>query len=186
MGEKPTGGGATGSTRSAILHLAEEGVLTSHRAHALADGADVGAVEIVQARMALEGLTARRAAENITPSAARELTSILRRLRRSIDRGDLLDASDANTALHREITEISRHTVAQVLIAELTSSELRTRCRTIFVAGRPAASLEEHAAVVDAVVSGDADRAERAMRKHLENVCEALRNVRSDARPGTS
>jgi len=173
------GAAASGSARAAIVHLVEEGIVPRRPVQEDPDP-NLRAVEILQARIALEGLTARRAAENITPAAARELASILARIRTSIDRGDLADASRANAELHREITSLSGHGVAQHLIAALSSTEVSARCRTILDEGRPTASLAEHAAVVDAVVSGDPDRAERAMRDHLESVCEALRSA--DAR----
>ena len=51
---------------------------------------------------------------------------------------------------------------------------MRYQYRTILIPGRSAASVEEHAAIVEAVVAGDADRAEEAMRNHLFNVAQAV------------
>ena len=42
------------------------------------------------------------------------------------------------------------------------------------IPGRPGQSHAEHTAIVDAVIAGDAEKAERAMRKHLDNVAHAL------------
>src|SRR6187455_2585397 len=42
------------------------------------------------------------------------------------------------------------------------------------VAGRPAVSLPEHLAIIDAVCARDPKKAERAMRAHLTSVIEAL------------
>ena len=41
--------------------------------------------------------------------------------------------------------------------------------------GRPDRSLREHAAIVEAIASGDGDAAERTMRRHLSHVAGALR-----------
>ena len=40
--------------------------------------------------------------------------------------------------------------------------------------GRPAESLVQHEAIVDAVVAGDEDRAAEAMRDHLLSVIDVL------------
>ena len=52
---------------------------------------------------------------------------------------------------------------------------MRYQYRTILIPGRSAASLEEHKAIVDAVLTGRPDEAEAAMREHLLNVAEAVR-----------
>jgi DNA-binding FadR family transcriptional regulator len=41
--------------------------------------------------------------------------------------------------------------------------------------GRPAESLGQHEAIVDAVVAGDAEAAEAAMNAHLRSVMDLLR-----------
>jgi len=51
---------------------------------------------------------------------------------------------------------------------------VRYQYRTILIPGRSTASLAEHAAIVEAVIAGQADEAENAMRGHLFNVAEAV------------
>jgi DNA-binding FadR family transcriptional regulator len=43
--------------------------------------------------------------------------------------------------------------------------------------GRTERSFEEHSAIVDAIAVGDPDAAEKAMRRHLSHVAEALRGA---------
>jgi len=52
---------------------------------------------------------------------------------------------------------------------------VRYQYRTILIPGRSAASVEEHAAIVDAVIGGRPDDADTAMRRHLFNVAQAVR-----------
>jgi DNA-binding FadR family transcriptional regulator len=40
--------------------------------------------------------------------------------------------------------------------------------------GRAEESLEQHAAIVDAIVAGEVERAETAMRDHLDSVIDVL------------
>ena len=65
------------------------------------------AIEILQAREVLEGLTAGRAAERITSKDAAALRGDLAAQRKQLDGGDLLAASDANAAFHRRIVTIA-------------------------------------------------------------------------------
>jgi DNA-binding FadR family transcriptional regulator len=51
---------------------------------------------------------------------------------------------------------------------------VRFQFRTILIPGRPAQSLQEHQAIVEAVAAGDAKKAERAMHRHLTKVAQAL------------
>jgi DNA-binding GntR family transcriptional regulator len=138
------------------------------------------AIEILQAREVLEGLTASRAAERITPKDAASLRSDLAAQRSQLDRGDLLAASDANAAFHRRIVAIARHETAERLISSLHAQMVRFQYRTILSPGRSEKSFAEHLAIADAIDAGDARAAERAMRKHIANVTAALQSAVAD------
>ncbi len=70
---------------------------------------------------------------------------------------------------------MSGHTVAADLINKLRNRAAHHQCRLAVMPGRPAESLEQHAAIVDAVMAGDEDVAANAMRTHLYSVIEVLR-----------
>jgi DNA-binding GntR family transcriptional regulator len=89
-----------------------------------------------------------------------------------------------NAELHAKIVDLSGHTTAQRLIRSLNSQMVRFQFRTILIPGRPTQSLEEHAAIVEAVTAGEAEKAERAMRRHLTNVAKALEISHEKASPG--
>ena len=98
-------------------------------------------------------------------------------MRRRLDAGDLLGASDENAVLHRTLLEISAHGTAARLIATLKYQLVRFQYRTIMLPGRSERSFGEHKAIVDAVAAGDPDAAQTAMRTHLSHVAEALRGA---------
>jgi DNA-binding FadR family transcriptional regulator len=54
---------------------------------------------------------------------------------------------------------------------------VRYQYRTILIPGRPAASVAEHTAIVEAVVAGRPEEAEAAMRSHLFNVAQAVQRA---------
>lgn len=175
------------AVRTALVRLEQEGLVERERFR----GARVRsvelaeAVELLEARAALEEVAARRAAERITAEAERRLREILAETRRALDAGDLLAASERNPALHGEILEIAASGTLCRLIANLNAQVVRFRYRTILAPGRPERSLQEHGAIVDAVAAGDAPAAEAAMRRHLTRVVEAVRWLdRVEAPPG--
>ena len=165
------------AVRTALARLEHEGLI-EHERHR---GARVRlveareAVEILEARAVLEGLAARHAALRATPADVEDLRRILGGMRRRLDSGDLLGASDENAVLHRRLLEISGHSTAARLIATLKSQLVRFQYRTIMLPGRSEHSFGEHQAIVEAVAAGDPDAAQAAMRTHLSHVAEALR-----------
>ena len=54
---------------------------------------------------------------------------------------------------------------------------MRYQFRTILIPGRPTASQAEHAAIVEAVIAREPEKAEAAMRRHLFNVADALQGA---------
>lgn len=174
------------AVRTALARLDQEGLVEHQRNR----GARVRlveeeeAIEILEARAVLEGLAARHAALNATPEAVAGLREVLAEMRRLLDAGDLLGASDENAVLHRRLLDLSGHATAARLIAGLSSQIVRFQYRTILAPGRSERSFAEHSAIVEAVAAGEPDAAEAAMREHLSHVAEALRQSAAAERAG--
>lgn len=163
--------------RSALLRLAQEGIVEHERNRGarvrLVDEAE--AVEVYETRARLEGLAAAKAAERATAPEIAELRALIDRIRRRIDDGDLMSASDTNAELHARIVEISGHVTVARLVRGLNSYLVRFQYRTMLHSDRPRLSLDEHARIVEAIAAGDPVAAEAAMRDHLEHVTMTLR-----------
>ena len=172
------------AVRTALLRLEHEGLIERepHRGARVRLVSEQEAVEILQARAAVEGLAASQAALKITPAGADELRAVLERQHAALDAQDLMGASDVNAQLHAKIVELSGHVTAQRLIRALNSQMVRFQFRTILIPGRPSQSLEEHSAIVEAVATGHAEKADRAMHRHLNNVAKALERSASELR----
>jgi DNA-binding GntR family transcriptional regulator len=173
-----TFGMSRGAVRTALIRLEQDGLVVRepHRGARVRKVSNQEAVEILQARAVLEGLAARQAAERIDQAGRERLGACLARHRELLELGDLLGASDANADLHAALLELSAHGTAQRLIHALHSQTVRYQYRTVLIPGRSAASLEEHTAIVEAVVGGRPDDADVAMRRHLFNVAQAVRH----------
>jgi DNA-binding GntR family transcriptional regulator len=165
------------AVRTALARLEHEGLveLEPHRGARVRRVALAEAIEILQARAVLEGLAVRRAATQATEEDVVALRAILVEMRRLLDAGDLLGASDTNAVLHKRLREIGGHETANRLIVGLRSQLVRFEYRTILVPGRSEHSFAEHTAIVDAIAARDPCAAEEAMRTHLSHVAEALR-----------
>jgi len=137
------------------------------------------ALEILQARAALEALTVREASVHATDEDVAAMRATLAYMADRIQTGDPLAYSDANARLHATIIGISRHRTAARLIAGLNAQSVRFQYRTVLVPGRALQSLAEHTAIVDAIAAHDCDAAEAAMRRHLSHVAGALRETAS-------
>jgi DNA-binding GntR family transcriptional regulator len=162
--------------RSALVELDAEGLVRRETNRgATVRRISVGeAVEITEARAALEGLVARRAAERATPDERDELLDLIAEMREVVGRDDRLTYSKLNRNLHASLRRIARHSVADDLVANLRNRAAHHQFRLAVMPGRAKESLEQHAAIVDAVVAGDGDAAETAMRLHLESVIHVL------------
>ena len=172
-------GFSRGAVRAAILRLSHEGLAVRERNR----GARVRrfsveeAVEILEARAALESLAAGYAALRRTKDEARELQSLVNEMEKLQRAGELLAMSERNAVMHRRILEISRHEIARDICARLHSQVVRFQFRTVLAPGRSQKSLSEHQKIVKTIAAGDRAAAEQAMRKHLTNVAATLADV---------
>ncbi len=135
------------------------------------------AVEILEARAALEGLAARHAAQKATAQDVAALRAIVAEMKRRHTARDLMAMSELNARLHARIVEIAGLPIVAKLIDDLHAQNVRHQFRTVLAPGRPPRSLQEHRAIVDAIADGKGSAAEAAMRAHLAEVVRTLRVV---------
>jgi DNA-binding GntR family transcriptional regulator len=165
------------AVRMALVRLEHDGLVERerHRGARVRRVSDVEAVEILEARAALEGLAARHAALSADETAINDLRRIVVEMRRLREAGDLLALSNLNARLHARILDMSGHETAKRLSRTLSSQVVRFQYRTVLLPGRPNHSFAEHSAIVEAIAARDPDAAEKAMQHHLLRVAEALR-----------
>ncbi|HEX6301062.1 MAG TPA: GntR family transcriptional regulator [Acidimicrobiia bacterium] len=165
-----------GTVRGALLELRAEGLvdIEPNRGAVVRRISLEEAIEIAEARKVLEALVAARAASNRDPAAKETLLEIVDEMRDSVAAGDNARYSELNRLLHGRIWEISQHRVAKELVANLRDRSAHHQFRLAVMPGRSEESLHEHVAIVDAIVTGDDQGAERAMREHLTSVIEVL------------
>lgn len=162
--------------RSALVELTAEGLVIreANRGAAVRQISIEEAIQITEARAALEGMVAGLAARRADEEDRQWLADLVADMRRAVVDDRPGDYSELNRALHRRLCEIADHAVALELINTLRNRAAHHQYRLAAMPGRPADSLEQHAAIVDAVIAGDEDAATEAMRAHLTSVIEVL------------
>ncbi|MFK4639429.1 GntR family transcriptional regulator [Paenarthrobacter histidinolovorans] len=171
-------GASRGNIRVALSELSVEGLVerVQNRGARVRAVSVEEAVEITEVRAALEALCARKAAERITDEEIAELRLLAEQMKDAVDRGDRESYSEGNQALHARIIAISAQQTAGATIQRLRGQAVRFQFRLARQPGRPAVSLPQHLAIIDAVCDHDPDAAAEAMRKHLESVADVIRS----------
>jgi DNA-binding GntR family transcriptional regulator len=170
------------AVRAALIELASEGLVEREANR----GARVRAVqwnealEISEVRRLLEALCAAKAAERITPEESEDLLQLIAQMEETVENDDRLGFSQLNWVLHDRIREISGHQTASEIVHRLRNQAVRYHFQAFLAPGRQADSLEEHRAVVEAIVARDPQRAESAARAHFDSSIKTLLSARTD------
>ncbi len=172
------------SVRAALIDLAAAGLVerVPNRGARVRVIMRDEAIAITECRMALEGLCAAKAAERVTDAQAARLRELGGELERAVADGEPVKYSALNRQLHQLIIEISSQTVAADLLARLNGQIVRHQFQLSLRPGRPQASLPEHLAIINAIITRRPDQAEEAARKHLGSVIQALRDTEEAAK----
>lgn len=165
--------------RMALAMLDQEGLVVRepNRGARVRAVSDDEALEIAETRLAIEVMVARQAALRGDTQSRARLKAIEKDMKQAIAQGDTMRYSQFNAALHRQLQHMAGNATADRILDTLKSHLVRLQYRVILLPGRPKASLAEHGAIVAAVCAGDADAAERAMRKHLTSFIGLLRQA---------
>ncbi len=167
---------ASASVRGAISELEKEGLVDreANRGATVRRVSIDEALQITEVRGLLEGLAAARAAAVATADDHAELRTVIENMREAVATERFAEYSELNGLLHRRVREISGHTVVCDLVENLRNRAASHEFRLALMPGRPAESLLQHEAIVDAVIAGDGAAAEAAMHAHLHSVMDVL------------
>jgi DNA-binding GntR family transcriptional regulator len=138
-------------------------------------------LEIYPIRAALEGVAARAAAARIDEPTLARLEQLIAAMRDAAARDDHRAEADADHAFHHEIVKASGNHMLEHVWQTMRLSI--TTCVTHSVTHRSLHEIaERHVVVLDALRARDADRAEAAIRRHIEEPGEWIRAARKQER----
>ncbi|HEX3931051.1 MAG TPA: GntR family transcriptional regulator [Nocardioides sp.] len=166
-----------GAVRTALIQLEQAGLVerVANRGARVRMIEIDEAVRLMEVRMVVEGLCAAKAAENATPADIRELRAIASAMTQAVGAGEPTVYSNLNAQLHDTVRRIADQHVATEVLLGLQARNVRHQFRLAMRPGRPQVSLPEHLALIDEICAKDPGAADRAARRHVASVIEAMR-----------
>ena len=171
--------------REALKVLASEGLVTlkPRRGCYVTEISEQDLDDIFPLMAMLEGRCAFEATSKARPEDVAKLEAIHGELERFAQNNQIDAFFEANQEFHRQIQGLSGNRWLLQVIQDLRKVLKLTRLHSLSAEGRLQQSLEEHRAILAAVLKGDPARAESLMRDHLLAGREAVtKNLPADTR----
>jgi DNA-binding FadR family transcriptional regulator len=140
------------------------------------------AVQLIEVRRMLETGAAALAATRRNDDDLAQLATYVEEMRESSARDDVDAFVRADLAFHDVILRASGNVFLRVLFEPLTRVLAERRAQTSRVPDIQAHAIEEHASVLEALRTGEAETARRAMDRHMDQTMDDLRHYVLDAR----
>jgi DNA-binding GntR family transcriptional regulator len=163
-----------GPVREAMHRLAGEGlvVIEPHRGVVVRLLTRKDVAGLYEVREVIEGLAARLAAKHIDQADnAKRLRAAIKQMRDVFDSGDAAKYMESNERLHGLIFELSGNDTLIKMVQQLRLPVFRLQFSRMMRSSGEAKndSVEDHEKVVQAILAGNPQKAERAMRKHVRH-----------------
>jgi len=164
--------------REALRKLEAEG-LVAHSGSRLIVRAfsEQDLTELFFVREALEGMAARLAAENATPSEIAEIRELLEDMETVRQRGDLGSLRRLTGEFHQLVCRASHNNRLLQSLKALLDSVRQIQTSTLYGAGRAAEALQEHRDLLAAIAARDGESAERLAREHRRKTLELRKDM---------
>ncbi len=121
-------------------------------------------LDAFECREAIEGVAARRAAENATPEQVEYLYSLFAPFTGNPENADLEKYEEADFLFHKAILNLSGNKVLQKM--EMFGNIIIKTYQRGLIRG-PKDTFREHLDIIDAIAKGDGEAAESLLRKHF-------------------
>lgn len=162
--------------RSALHRLAEEGLveIVPNRGAVVIGVTTEDLVDIYRIRMRLEGLASAIAAEKMSEEGKEKLRENVELSEFYIKKKDSEHFKELDTDFHRIIYRATESRTLERILSDLHRNSKAYRKLSLTVPGRAEKTAEEHRGILDAILSGDAKKAEELTSAHIEH---ALKNM---------
>lgn len=166
-----TYGVSRGPVREAMRRLAAEGLVEMHyhRGARVRQLTRREVFALFEVREMLEGLSARLAAANAAATEKRaELSSLGTAMAATARAGDVGDYVTLNNRFHNMLVQMSANPLLPAMLDHLHTQAMRYQFRQLVDPASTRDSDREHQRIIRAILDGDPDYAERAMRQHIQ------------------
>lgn len=172
-----------GPVREAFRRLAAEGLvdLQHHRGARVRQMSRAEVAGLFQVREALEGMAANLAARHVpdTPAAA-ALQELVDAMSAALDAGEVGRYIEMNQAFHEFLIAHSENTHLPMLVRQLQTPLFRLQFRSMIDVPYLRIGHADHIEITDAVISGEPERAEAAIRAHIRRSGERASAMEDD------
>ena len=165
--------------RGAIHRLAEEGLVavTPNRGAVVVGVGAQDLVDIYKIRMRLEGLASREAATRISPEEKKRLSDSVELSEFYIRKRDTEHLKELDTEFHSIIYKASGNRLLYKTLSELHGNITAYRRLSLSAGDRLERSVKEHRDILDAILAGNGELADRLTSRHIEAALENLLKV---------
>ncbi|SHJ51069.1 DNA-binding transcriptional regulator, GntR family [Roseomonas rosea] len=164
----------------AVLRLQSEGFLEvqPRRGVRVRPIDPTGMAETYEILIALEGAAAARLAHHPNPEAVAAMTEATEAMRAALGDGDRQAWAAADDRFHRALIQGCGNARLSRLAQEAADLAQRARLATAALRPEPKGSAEEHARILGAIATGDAEAARAALSAHRQRAsAEILRTL---------
>src|SRR5438128_7625737 len=164
--------------REALQRLAWENLVRSvpHRGTFVTDVNITGLARITEVRVVLEGHAARLAAERSGAGDREAIADLLAKLG-SVEVTDQRELMKLDQEIHRSIYRTTRNSFLESTLERYFNLSLRLWFLVLDQGVRLREAVTEHRPMLEAILAGDGDRAEQAMRHHVAGFESEIRKV---------
>ena len=163
-------GVSRGPLREALSRLSADGLvqIEPYRGATVRRLTRSDVVELFEVRAALEAEAAGLAAERVDQDDHRaRVEAVLEEIARLRGSDDPQEYFDDNTRFHNIIVDIAGNSLLATMTGQLHTHAYRMQFMQLLTPETRAVSLDDHEAIAEAIGAGDANRARRAMRDHV-------------------
>ena len=162
--------------RGALGRLSDDGLveLIPNRGAVVVGITKEDLIDIYKIRMRLEGLASAMAAQNITDECKKKLSETVALSEFYIQRRDPERLKELDTIFHHTIYEASGSRMIERILSDLHRNTKAYRRRSLCVPGRVPKMMEEHKEILSAILSGNAEEAERLTSAHIAHAMENM------------
>lgn len=158
--------------KKALLMLENDGYVTiaENRGAKVRSYSRQEVLEYLELREMLEGFILRLAIPYFSDEHILKLQSILNEMAQCLLSSDLIGHSALNREFHAVIYSVCPNRTTVDLITRLKQQMKKYNAKSVLVPGRCEHSFSEHKAILDAIISHDAEQAEKCMCEHMRSV----------------
>lgn len=154
--------------REAIRRLEQENILLDSGRGLVVQGiTDKDVADILDIRLQIEGMAVRRAVDNMTAEEKRQLMEAVELQEFYVSRGDAEHIQEQDHQFHERIYAECGSITLQSTLVPLHRKAQKFRQASVERPERAGESAAEHRAIAQAILDGDADKAERLMIDHI-------------------